>query len=106
MTTRKARLNVDEKRERSRNRHRNVAVVGLWNQDDKLLMIRTARLPHLWQPIGGGVEPGDQTPTEAAIRELKEEAALDLSETDLTPVIIADYDFGNGVVHFFQARID
>ncbi|MBT8226973.1 MAG: NUDIX hydrolase [Dactylosporangium sp.] len=92
-------------RERLENAERNVAVVGLRDSNDRILMIRTRRLPEWWQPLGGGMEPGE-APEGAALRELFEEAKLSLELHELEPVATESYDFGEGTVHFFQAHID
>jgi 8-oxo-dGTP pyrophosphatase MutT (NUDIX family) len=97
---------ADVRREQIVNGSRNVAVVGLRDPQGRLLMVRTRRLPERWQPIGGGMEPADASPVETLIRELKEEADADFAEDDFRPVIEARYDFGNGKVHFFEAKID
>jgi 8-oxo-dGTP diphosphatase len=93
-------------KERANNRRRNVAVVGFRNSENKILMIRTARLPSRWQPIGGGMEPTDASPKQALVREVAEEIGISIEPSDLNPVIEAPYDFGEGTVYFFEARYD
>lgn len=46
-------------------------------RDDKgrVLLIRNADAPDLWLPPGGGIEP-DESPRDAAIREMQEETGL------------------------------
>jgi 8-oxo-dGTP pyrophosphatase MutT (NUDIX family) len=92
--------------ERKVNRRRNVAVVGLRDGDGKILMIRTARLPSRWQPIGGGMDPNDGSPIETLVREVTEELGIELQPEDFRPVIQAPYDFGEGTVYFFEANAD
>lgn len=92
-------------RETRRNPVRNVAVVGLLRQDSAILLVRTRRLPDHWQPIGGGVKPGDPSPRHALLRELREEVGLELDPADLRFEIAAPYDFGQGEVTFFSARM-
>lgn len=84
---------------------RDVAVVGLRDPQDRLLMIRTRRLPERWQPIGGGMKRHEQ-PLETVMRELREEAQLVLERTRFELVLETDYDFGDGTVYFYQAAID
>ncbi len=97
---------ADVRREQTTNGHRHVAVVGLRDPEGRVLMVRTRRLPGRWQPIGGGMEPADASPVEALIRELKEEASIEYAESDFRLVTEAPYDFGDGRVHFFEARFD
>jgi 8-oxo-dGTP pyrophosphatase MutT (NUDIX family) len=84
---------------------RDVAVVGLWDAEERLLLVRTRRFPDRWQPIGGGIDAADESPESALVREVEEEVALRLGEHDFHPVVRTRYDFGEGTVHFFQARI-
>ncbi|MFJ8811634.1 NUDIX hydrolase [Amycolatopsis thermoflava] len=93
-------------RERKEHGRRNVAVVGLRNADDQILMIRTNRLPSRWQPIGGGVESSDKSPADALIREVFEELSISLDPSDLKAVLQAPYDFGEGTVFFYEAFFD
>lgn len=92
-------------RERQNNARRDVAVVGLRNERDEVLMVETSRLRGWWQPVGGGVDPDDDGPEAAAVREAKEELDLELDVTDLTLIAEAPYDFGVGTVHFYEARV-
>jgi 8-oxo-dGTP pyrophosphatase MutT (NUDIX family) len=92
-------------RERRNNARRDVAVVGLRNEHGDVLMIETRRLPGSWQPVGGGVDPEDNTPEQAAVREVKEELDIDLTLDDLTFVLAAPYEFGEGTVHCFEAKL-
>jgi 8-oxo-dGTP pyrophosphatase MutT (NUDIX family) len=92
-------------RERRNNARRDVAIVGLRNERGDVLMIETRRLPGSWQPVGGGVDPEDTTPEQAAVREVKEELDLELAVDDLTFVMDAPYEFGEGTVHCFEATL-
>lgn len=87
-------------------RRRDVAVAALLDEEQRVLLVRTRRLPEYWQPVGGGVEPGDGgDPRNTATRELREELGLDLPEDALRPSLEARYDFGEGTVHFFVADL-
>jgi 8-oxo-dGTP pyrophosphatase MutT (NUDIX family) len=83
---------------------RDVAVAALL-KENKVLLVRTRRLPEAWQPVGGGVEPDDDSPRDAAARELREELGLDLPLDALSPRLARPYDFGQGQVYFFVARL-
>ena len=93
-------------RERKENPTRYVVVVGLVDENQRILLIRSTRLPNQWQPVGGGIEPGDATPIDALVREVSEETSLGLTADDLEYEITADYDFGCGKVYCYSARID
>ena len=85
---------------------RDVAVVGLRDVDDNVLLTRTHKLPDYWQPIGGGVDPEDTSPKAAAVRELQEEFGISLEPAQLIDVLATPYDFGEGTVYFFEAKVD
>lgn len=56
------------------------------NPDNKVLIQdRENYKPPRWGYFGGSIE-GDETPTQAVIREAKEELDLDLMENDLKPI--------------------
>ena len=95
--------NVD--RETKKNPVRNVAVVGLINENNEILIVRTKRFPDHWQPIGGGVKDRDQSPAHTLQRELEEETNIHLEIEQFRRVIITDYDFGEGKVYFYTAKI-
>lgn len=44
--------------ERKNNPQRNVAVVGLRDSQNRVLLVRTAKLPGRWQPVGGNRRRG------------------------------------------------
>lgn len=92
-------------RERMRNPTRNVAVVGLLNDANRILLVRTSRLPNHWQPLGGGMEQGDSSPEDALIREVREETGVELAYRDLKFELATNYDFGSGTVYFFSLRL-
>jgi 8-oxo-dGTP pyrophosphatase MutT (NUDIX family) len=101
-------VEVDASRVRQARRdepRRDVAVVGLRDEEDRLLLVRTRRFPDRWQPIGGGIDSADASPIEALVREVEEEVSLTLREDDFTPIVQTRYDFGEGTVHFYEARI-
>lgn len=85
---------------------RDVAVVGLRDSNGDVLLMRAHKLPHLWQPVGGGIDPHDYSPQAAALRELREEMGVRLDPSVLVEVLTTPYDFGEGTVFFFEAEVD
>jgi 8-oxo-dGTP pyrophosphatase MutT (NUDIX family) len=93
-------------REMKENPKRYVAVVGLVNKVNEILLIQTSRFPDHWQPIGGGMDPLDSSPIETLVREVKEEVNISLSKDVFKFEITTQYDFGEGEVYFYTARLD
>ena len=91
------------KRERREYPVRTVAVVIIVDHRERILLVRTKRLPHHWQPPGGGVKPSDVSPDAAAVREVYEEVGIKLASSKIRKFCETSYDFGAGVVHFFIA---
>jgi 8-oxo-dGTP pyrophosphatase MutT (NUDIX family) len=92
-------------RELKKHPTRNVAVVGLFDKEGRILLVRTKRFPDHWQPIGGGMKNTDSTPIETLKRELREETNLDLAPEEFEFQLITDYDFGEGKVYFYTALL-
>lgn len=74
--------------------------------DGKLLMVRPARSPELWQPIGGRMDARDADAKATAIREAEEEIGLRVSESELVPLGQVPRDVGAGSVYFWFLRLD
>ncbi|WP_367435193.1 NUDIX hydrolase [Streptomyces celluloflavus] len=57
------------------------------DQDVLLLQVpaRSGEHAAFWQPITGGIEDGE-TPLQAALREIREETGLELTDTQLTEI--------------------
>ncbi len=84
---------------------RNVAVVGIFDAQQRILLVRTKRFPDHWQPIGGGMRPGDGTPINTILREITEEMGVQFPPNQLTLHLTTDYDFGEGKVFFYVAHL-
>ncbi|MFA5947247.1 MAG: NUDIX hydrolase [Patescibacteria group bacterium] len=84
---------------------RDVAIVALMNEEGKIFLVRTHDYPDKWQPVGGGIEPEDGVAEAAAVREVLEETGLDLQASDLQKISVVPFDFGEGEVHCFTARV-
>ena len=91
------------RRERREYPVRTVAVVVLVDTQERILLVRTTRLPNHWQPLGGGVKSSDASPEAAAMREVYEEFGIKLASSKVRKVCDTAYDFGVGTVHFFIA---
>jgi 8-oxo-dGTP pyrophosphatase MutT (NUDIX family) len=90
--------------ERKRHPKRDVACVILRNQEGKYLFIRTYKFPDVWGWLGGGREPEDASLAATAVRELREESGMILSEAELQLFFQAPFDFGEGTIQFFLAN--
>lgn len=88
------------------NPQRNVAVVALRDEMKNVLLMRSHKLPWVWQPVGGGIEPEDVSAKSAALRELREELGIILDATSLKDIMEVPYDFGEGTIYFFEATLD
>jgi 8-oxo-dGTP pyrophosphatase MutT (NUDIX family) len=86
--------------------HRDVAVAALLDESDRVLLVRTRKLPDRWQPPGGGVEQGDSSPVAALAREIDEELGLSISPDYFSFEFRTNYDFGSGSVYCFSARVE
>jgi 8-oxo-dGTP pyrophosphatase MutT (NUDIX family) len=82
-----------------------VAVAGLFDDANRVLLVRTRRLRNYWQPAGGRVQPQDPSPLDALTRELREELRLDLDPRAFKLELVTQHDLGPGDVHFYSARL-
>ena len=80
--------------------------MGLRDRDGNIFLVRTHKLTEWWQPVGGGVDPEDNSPEEAAVREIYEELGISIDPSDLILKLVTPYDFGEGNVYFYEAFID
>ena len=72
-----------------------VAAVALIDADGRVLLSKRPldkQLGGLWEFPGGKVEPGER-PEMALIRELKEELAIDVTESCLAPLTFASHAY-------------
>ena len=96
-------LDKNVEREIKENPQRNVSIVTLRDKENHILLVRTKKLPDHWQPIGGGVDSGEQ-PIDAVLRELYEETDLKFNYSDLLKIIEVPYDFGDGTVYCYDTN--
>jgi 8-oxo-dGTP pyrophosphatase MutT (NUDIX family) len=92
-------------RESTKHPSRNVAVVGIFDATNRILLVRTKRFPDHWQPVGGGMKPMDSSPIDTLIRELREEMGIEFKPQTFKPQITTNYDFGAGHVFFYVASL-
>ena len=72
-----------------------VAAVALVDPDGRVLLAQRPpgkRMAGLWEFPGGKVEPGE-TPEAALVRELREELAVDITESCLAPFTFASHAY-------------
>jgi 8-oxo-dGTP diphosphatase len=72
-----------------------VAAVALVDPDGRVLLAQRPpgkRMAGLWEFPGGKVEP-DETPEAALVRELREELAVDITESCLAPFTFASHAY-------------
>ena len=72
-----------------------VVAVALIDADGRVLLAKRPKgknLSGLWEFPGGKIEPGER-PEAALIRELKEELAIDVSESCLAPLTFASHAY-------------
>lgn len=86
-----------------------VAAVALIDGDGRVLVARRPAgrsMAGLWEFPGGKVEPGE-TPEAALIRELKEELAIDVTQSCLAPLLFAShgYDDFHLLMPLFVCRV-
>jgi 2,4-dienoyl-CoA reductase-like NADH-dependent reductase (Old Yellow Enzyme family)/8-oxo-dGTP pyrophosphatase MutT (NUDIX family) len=96
---------VGEQVSRRQPSHRDVAVAALLDETDRVLLVRTRKLPDKWQPPGGGVDPEDSSPVAALAREIDEELGLSISPERFGFEFRTNYDFGSGTVYCFSTRV-
>lgn len=95
----------DAERERNKHPSREVGVLLLEDERGRFLFVRTRKLPQSWQPLGGGKDAADASLVDTVLRELKEEALLELTAADIKFVLETPYDFGEGRVQFYRAKL-
>ncbi|MEP1144726.1 MAG: 8-oxo-dGTP diphosphatase MutT [Henriciella sp.] len=72
-----------------------VAAAALFNSDGNVLLARRPEgksMAGLWEFPGGKIET-DETPEQALVRELEEELAIVVSETNLEPITFASHNY-------------
>jgi len=80
-------------------------LVALWHRD-RVLLVRTSYRAALSLP-GGFVRPGEPE-RDAAVRELREEAGIEVDPADLAPAWhgTVPFEFRQDVVTIFETRVD
>lgn len=87
--------------------HFHIAIVLLWRDSQILTTKRRAdadHLPDVWEFPGGKCAPGE-APKTAAIREAREELAVEIEITGTRAVLEFDYPARRVTLHPFDARI-
>ena len=83
-----------------------VAVLCRGTEGRSLLMVLQGHPDEepTWAVPGGSIEPGE-TPEQAAIREMKEEAGLDVRIMSLYAVVDGTRDYGTYRVYYYHADV-
>jgi 8-oxo-dGTP pyrophosphatase MutT (NUDIX family) len=84
---------------------RDVAIVALVSEKGEIFLVRTHSYPDKWQPLGGGVDDEDEDPRAAGIREVREEAGIELAYEDVKEIMQIPFDFGEGTVYCFTTKV-
>ena len=79
--------------------------VLLFNQENKVLMVRLTYYPTTWTFVGGGVHK-NETPEAAATRECREEVGIVLQTTDFVTTLDFNHEYKKDTVYIFQASIN
>lgn len=88
---------------------KDAAFVIIWNENTKrVLMARRSRKvnnPKKWNFFGGGIEKGE-TPIQAAVRELEEEAGINISQSNLYRLDVYKDLKSNRKLYYYLLRVD
>lgn len=76
-------------------------------QGERVLLLNRNAPPNqgLWNGLGGKIEPGE-SPQASVLREMREEAGLELDAAEFAGVVTWSWEQGSGGMYVFLARLE
>jgi len=88
----------------ARPKTRGVKVI-IFNQEDKILMVRLTYYPNTWTFVGGGVNKNEK-PEDAILRECKEEVGIELMSSDFITTLDFNHEYKNDTLFIYKAKVN
>jgi len=88
----------------TRPKTRGVKIV-IFNQENKILMVRLTYYPNTWTFVGGGVDKNEK-PEDAILRECREEVGIKLNEVNLVKTLDFNHEYKKDTLFIYKTKID
>ena len=79
--------------------------VAIFNQENKLLMVRLTYYPNTWTFVGGGVDKNEK-PEDAILRECEEEIGIKLDEVSFIKTLDFNHEYKKDTLFIYKARVN